>query len=563
MAYKWNFETVGGNTRVKISTGEDIQHLGELDQKMWTVLSCPTQGLEIPQTTLSLMDSDGDGHIRVNEVVKASQWLCSVLKNADLLLDETDEIALNDLNEENAEAQQMLAVAKQIAGENDKVTLADVLAAEAAKAATVPEFETKALPEAPVDGGVIAAYHAQKEAYDKYFEDLRLEKMGLAVADAENAPKISAKAWTELTAKISAYEAEVAQINADNAAAEAAAKAAIEAATAEFQSLIKLLRLKKAFYPLLKNYVTFSDFYSKKAKAVFQCGTLVIDQRECSLCVRVADAGAMGAQAGLSGMYLLFCDCENKPTGKKMSIIAAMTAGDIRNLSVGKNAIFYDCDGLDYEAKVTKIIDNPISIRQAFWTPYKKFADWVSGLINKSVAEKEAKGFEDMKANATTATEQAASGEKKEAAPFDIAKFAGIFAAFGMALGAIGTALVAVANGLGSLEWWQLILVVVGILLVISGPSMLMAYFKLRKRNLAPVLNANGWAVNAEAIVNVPFGNTLTAMAKFPIVKTINDPYSTDMPTWKKWCLSLAALAIVIAIVGIILQIKGIYLIYY
>ena len=56
----------------------------------------------------------------------------------------------------------------------------------------------------------------------------------------------------------------------------------------------------------------------------------------------------------------------------------------------------------------------------------------------------------------------------------------------------------------------------VGLLLLISGPSMIIAYLKLRKRNLAPILDANGWAINASAVVNIQFGNTLTHLAELP-----------------------------------------------
>ena len=59
--YDWKFANVGGVTRVRIQSAEDIRHLGELDKKMWTVLSCPTTGLEISSDSLSLMDTDGDG----------------------------------------------------------------------------------------------------------------------------------------------------------------------------------------------------------------------------------------------------------------------------------------------------------------------------------------------------------------------------------------------------------------------------------------------------------------------------------------------------------------------
>ena len=541
MAYKWTFTTIGGNTRVHIAKGEDIRHLGELDEKMWTVLSCPTTGLEISADTLALMDTDHDGKIRIDEVVAAADYLCAVLRDPEVLLAESDELRIADLNEENADAKQMADVARKIAGKAETIRLADV---DAAIAAVV--VEQKAAPEAPLAADIIAAVHEHEADYNAWFRAAELEKMGLAATDPEKQPKIAEKEWKTLTAKIAAYEAEAKAVADANAAA-------VAAATGEYLPLKKLLMLKRDFYTLLKNYISFQDFYNREIKAIFQCGRLVIDQRACELCVRVADAGKMGAEAAKSGMYLIFCDCENKAKGKKMSIVAAMTQGDIHNLEVGKNCIFYDRSGLDYDAVVTKIIDNPISIRQAFWTPYRKFANWVADLVNKSVAEKESKGLEDMKANATTATEKAKeNAEKGKAAEqpkpaFDIAKFAGIFAAFGMALGMIGAALASLASGLSGLPWWQYFVIFFGIILVISGPSMLLAYFKLRRRNLAPVLNANGWAVNAEAIINVPFGVTLTSMAKFPVLK-LKDPFAKKgLPVWAKILITLAVLALVAA----------------
>lgn len=541
MAYKWTFTTIGGNTRVHIAKGEDFRHLGELDEKMWTVLSCPTTGLEISDYTLALMDTDHDGKIRIDEVVAAADYLCAVLRNPDILLEEKDTLRIADLNEDNAEAKQMADIARRIVGKEEVITLADVKAAVGAIA-----VEQKPLPEAPLAADIIAAVHENEAEYNAWFRSSELEKMGLAVTDPEKQPKIADKEWKKLTAQVAAYEAEVAAITAEN-------KAAMDAATGEYQPLIKLLHLKRDFYTLIKNYISFQDFYNREIKAIFQCGRLVIDQRACELCVRVADAGKMAAEAGKSGMFLIFCDCENKAQGKKISIAAAMTQGDIRNLEVGKNCIFYDRSGLDYDAVVTKIIDNPISIRQAFWTPYRKFANWVSDLVNKSVAEKESKGLEEMKANATAATEQAKAQAEKggkvepQKPPFDIAKFAGIFAALGMALGMIGTALVSLAAGMSTLTWWQLVLVFLGIMLVISGPSMLLAYFKLRRRNLAPILNANGWAVNAEAIVNVPFGLTLTTMAKFPILK-LKDPFAEKGLSW--WQKLLVVLGFILVIAG-------------
>ena len=58
--YKWCFESIGGTTRVKISTGQDLAHLAELDPKMWTVLSCPVKGLGIDEKSLAYIDADAE-----------------------------------------------------------------------------------------------------------------------------------------------------------------------------------------------------------------------------------------------------------------------------------------------------------------------------------------------------------------------------------------------------------------------------------------------------------------------------------------------------------------------
>ena len=539
MAYKFTFTTLGGNTRVLISKGEDLRHLGELDEKMWTVLSCPTTGLEIPEDTLKLIDTDKDGQIRIDEVIAAANKLCALVKNPDILLDGKAEMKVDDLSD-SADAQQMAEVAKAVADKEPVITLAAV----EAKVASIA-VDQKPLPKAPFADDIIAAVHEDEAAYDAWFRASELEKMGLAAADPEQQPKIKEADWKKMKAAIAAYEAEVAQINADNAAA-------LEVATGKYQPLIQFLKIKRDFYTLIRNYVSFQDFYNPKTYAAFQAGRLVIDQRACELCVRVADTPKMGLEAGASGMYLLFCDCVNKNQGKKLSIVAAVTQGDIHNLAVGKNAIFYDRDGLDYDAVVTKIIDNPISIRQAFWTPYRKLANWISERINKSVAEKEAKSVDNLKASTEKAELAATNGEKPAAPSFDIAKFAGIFAAIGMGLGMIASALAAVAAGIAATAWWKTLLIIAIILLCISGPSMLLAYFKLRRRNLAPILNANGWAVNAEAIINVPFGVTLTSMAKFPLIKN-NDPFrDKSLPVWAKCLICLGCIAIIALVIWLL-----------
>ena len=555
MNHTWTYANIGGNTRVIIKNGKDIQHLAELDEKLWTVLACPTSGLEIPDESLQLMDANGDKKIHVADVIATSQWLCQMLRDPQVLFRASDTLALTDIADEA-----ILAVATPLA-EDGKVSLATVK-----KAIADVKIEAQPLPQAPYNAEVIAAYKNCQDAYAKYFATARLEALGLATQPADAvAPGITEEKWTEMGKQIADYEA-------NKIAADSANAAALTAAQTVYKPLEKLLLLSRDFCTLLRNFVSFQDFYSKREKAllgrgadndapwaIFQAGTLVIDQRACNLCLRVEDMAKHNTQAPESGMFLIYCQCTHHASGQKMQIVAAMTIGDIRNLKVGKNALFYDRQGRDWEAEVIKIIDNPISIGQAFWSPYRKLGEWVSGLITKSAAEKEKKSFADMTAKLQTPP---AAGQSAPAQPFDIARFAGIFAAIGMAIGALGTFLTSLLSEVGAIAdkgWWAIPTLIICILLAISGPSMLLAWMKLRKRNLAPLLNANGWAINADAIISVLFGNTLTEQAQFPVLK-LADPHAKIKKLSKggKWTIAIAALLLGIAVALVVLYCIGV-----
>ncbi len=547
MKHNWTYANIGGSTRVVINSGKDIQHLAELDEKLWTVLACPVAGLEIAEESLKYMDANNDGKIYVADVVTTAKWLCSVLKDPQLLFKEKPSVSLANIADEA-----LASVAATLATDG-------VVTLDAVKSAiSGVTIQAQPAPEAPYTSDVIAAYKACQEAYAQYFQTAKLQTHGLATLPADAAvPGLSEEQFAEMGKQIAEYEAAKSAVEAANAAALTAAKL-------QYQPLEKLLLLCRDFCTLLRNFVSFQDFYAKRGKAllgrgaddelpwaIFQAGTLVIDQRACNLCLKVNDMAKHNAQAPDSGMYLIYCNCKHHASGQTMQIVAAMTIGDIRNLKVGKNALFYDRQGRDWEAEVVKIIDNPISIGQAFWSPYRKLGEWVTGLITKSAAEKEQKSFADM-----TAKLQPTAGADKAAAPapFDIAKFAGIFAAIGMAIGYLGSFLTDLAKGVDSLSdkgWWAIPLAIISLLLVISGPSMVLAWMKLRKRNLAPLLNANGWAINADAVVNVLFGNTLTEQAQYPILKI----KKKGLPKAGKW-----AIAIVAMLVGIGAAVFALYL---
>ncbi len=136
------------------------------------------------------------------------------------------------------------------------------------------------------------------------------------------------------------------------------------------------------------------------------------------------------------------------------------TDGDRDNLMVGRNGVFYDRAGIDWDATITKVIDNPISIREAFWSPYKKLVRLIEEQIAKRAAAADAaanaQGRRKPPRRPRRSTSQtcAAVLQKK----IDV----GVVAALGVAVGSIGTALSFLATKLFDLSAWQIPLVILG-----------------------------------------------------------------------------------------------------
>lgn len=684
--YKWEYVSLGGVVRIKIRSGEDIAHLGELDQKKWTTLSCPVAGLEFDRKTLEMLDADKDGKIRVTEVVEAAQWLTSVIKDKDLILNGDSVLPLDQINTDCEEGRLLYDSAKNILAslgkEADAISIEDSsdsvaifggtkfngdgvitevsaddealkkviaacvasvggtadrngqqgvtaeligkfydeCAAYAAWQAAAEADKATIFPYGDGTAAALDACNALKEKVDDYFMRCKLINFNESAAGAldvsvDRIGGISDKNLSVCTDEIATYplarpgkecripfdginpawkgafdnfrtlvlgdefkdrdgiseeewNAALAKFGPYTAWMGAKAGASVEALGLEFvngvlgdgskekllalvdtdnsfkpqsdaiDAVDKLTHLYRHFYHFLCNYVVFTDFYGRndEVKAVFEAGKLYIDERCCNLCLKVEGPGNHAEAASLSGMFLIYCTCTSKELGKTMDIVAVMTDGGIKNLRPGKNAIFYDLEGNDWDAVVTKIVDNPISIRQAFWSPYRKLANFINDKIDKSAAEKDAAAT----SNLLNKVDNPAEAKK---APFDIGKFVGIFAGLGMAFAGIGVALKSLVSGIFALKIWQLAFVIIVIMLVISGPACFIAWKKLRKRDLGPVLNASGWAINSNVIVNILFGKTLTSIARYPLVKG-KDPFKA--PAWKAWVRGIVA-AVVLA----------------
>ena len=694
--HRWRFSRLGGFDQVRLETGLDLMALDQLDQKLWAALGCPTHGLEIDAKTLELIDTDGDGRIRVPDVIAAVQWAGTVLRDPDDLTRGASSLPLEAIDERTEEGRQLLASAKRVLlnlgkGEATVITPKDTADIERSlnetkfngdgivPVASADDEATKALIEAIMecvgseqdrcgDPGVsqekVDEFFAQARAYSDwrqkaendrdnilpfgdatapaaaifravkskvgdYFTRCRLAQFDPQAAEPLNpreaqyeallstelsatteeiaafplahiAPgralpleegvnpawiarvaklraeivrpmfgdtvSVDAEQWMSLSSKFAAHEdwlnekegalvdalglGRVREILAGGGEAVVAAliekDKALEPEANAIASLDKLIRYHRDLFTLVNNFVSFHDFYTPETKAIFQAGTLYLDGRSCELCVRVDDVEKHARLAALSRTYLVYCSCVRKGGAEqRINIAAAFTNGDGNNLRVGRNGVFYDRQGQDWHATIVKVIENPISVREAFWAPYRRLGRMVAAQVERFAAARQ----KEVEAGAA----KSVGAVLEEAEPrFDVAKFAGIFAAIGLAIGAIGTAIVATVTGFLQLTWWQMPLAVIGLFIIISGPSMAAAYLGLRKRNLAPILDANGWAVNARVVINLAFGASLTSIAKLPegSEHSLKDPFAVKRKRWKL----LLALFVLLLAAGVLWQ---------
>ena len=317
--------------------------------------------------------------------------------------------------------------------------------------------------------------------------------------------------------------------------------------SAEYDALVpveKLVRLHRDLYMLMHNFINFSDFYSRDRLADFQAGTLYLDGRSCELTIKVINAERHASLATMARMYLAYCDC-TRASGEKMTIVAAFTAGDSDNLLVGRNGIFYDRKHQDWDATIVRVIENPISIRQAFFAPYKRVMRFIEELVAKRAASSDA----DQEAALNSGIAQGVAPGTPPAAPgppkkLDLTLITGLSVVM-TGIAATITAFVAAIFNLG--VWMPLGLA--AIMLGISMPSIIIAALKLRQRNLGPLLDANGWAVNGHVKVTIPFGSTLTQLPHLPknSTRSIHDPYAEKKTRWGLYI----TLVLLVAVLGL------------
>ncbi len=375
---------------------------------------------------------------------------------------------------------------------------------------------------------------------------------------------LSAADWQTLKDKLAPFNAWravqagalAAPLGADRLAALAAgpARAKITALIAQDAALAaendriaeveKLLRYHAHLATLLNNFVNMARLYDPKACAIFRVGTLYMDARACNLCFHVTDIGAHSAQAAASKCCLAYCSLSRPGEKETRTICAAFTAGFAQTLWVGRNGLFYDLDGKDWDATIVKLVDHSISLKEAFWDPWRKIAGMVGGQVKKMLAAKQDAALTGAAKKIETTGAAPAEAPKK----MEGAALASSVAALGIAVGLIGSAVGGLVGMVAGLPLWKTALGLVAVVLLVSGPAMILTWFKLRARDVAPILNACGWAVNRSLRLSLKLGRLFTAEAVLPASaeRELTDPFADSHAT-RNTVLALLAAGAVLA----------------
>ncbi len=310
---------------------------------------------------------------------------------------------------------------------------------------------------------------------------------------------------------------------------------------AAFDDLSRLLTLRLNLLRFLKNFVNVEDLYPPKATALFQTGTLYMDGRSCSLCFPIEKAPAAHAGGATpSNCCLAYCTLSRPAEKATRTICAVFTAGTAETLSVGRNGLFVDLEGKDWEATIAHLVAQPISLWEAFFTPWRKIGAAFTGTIRKMVSSR---GDAATSAMTTRATAAATVPDNPKATPAPAAAPGAAMASvatLGIALSFVATALTGILAALTNTPLWKTGITIGSIILVVSLPSVLLTWIRLRGRNLAHILNASGWAVNRRIGLTPALSRFFTQQACYVGKKFI------PAPVFLKRCCLKKVVAVVV-----------------
>lgn len=295
--------------------------------------------------------------------------------------------------------------------------------------------------------------------------------------------------------------------------------------------LERLLRYHRDLFELANNFVAMPRLYNSqdRLQAIFQAGRLVIDGLTLNLCVEVADRARHSALAAHSGIFLVYVELRRSDFPQPRTVVGAVTCRNIGRLMVGKNGIFFDRKGRDWDAVVVQLIANPISLTEAAWAPFQRIGELISGQLERLTQSRQ-KSIETSITQSVTDVDQqlervpgsigsgSAAAERaggQTAAPAP-ANTGTLLAGGGLAIAALGSSFAFITNTIQKVDNILFLYTALAIIAIVVVPSVILAWIRLYRRDLGMMLEASGWAINGKMRISRRLSRCLSRVGKFP-----------------------------------------------
>ncbi len=401
------------------------------------------------------------------------------------------------------------------------------------------EKAAASLPIAPVEPtGVLTWAQLHRGPAFEALEAFRREVAAPATGDTE---KLSDAAWKELSAKadaILAWQAtfdaspvrglldELSSVaDADLEALEAASKADL-ALKEELDAITELERLilyQRWLLTFANNFISMPDLYTARKRALFEKGTLILGGRKYTLSVLAQPRAAHATLASQGTTCILYVKVSPKEGGEGYEVAVPVTRGRSTELELGKRGIFHDVEGKEHDAIVTQVIRHPVSLWEAMTMPFLRIGAFISSKVeafassgDKAFQERLEKSYASTTAVVSTAVTTPAPAAAEAPAPASTGNIAGLVAAGGIAFAAVGSSLAFIVSQAKALTLVDVISAAIIIAAVVMLPAGLFGWLKLRRRNLALLLEGSGWALNDRLMLTRDLAALVTRRPKLP-----------------------------------------------
>ncbi|QRK13406.1 kinesin [Archangium violaceum] len=297
--------------------------------------------------------------------------------------------------------------------------------------------------------------------------------------------------------------------------------------------LERLILYQRWLLTFANNFISMPDLYQTKRRALMEKGTLILGGRRYRLSVLVTNRAAHSALTSQGTTCTLYVQVASKDGGESYEVAVPATRGRSGGLAVGKRGVFYDVEGREFDAVVTQVVRQPVSLWEAMTMPFERIGQFISKKIEGMAAAGEKtldasleKGYAHGSTVAATAATAPATPAPAAPAASPAAGPGGFIAATGIAFAAVGSSLAFIVTQVKSLTLFDVLSASIIVAALVMLPSGLLGWLKLRKRNLALLLEGSGWALNDRLMLTSDLAALITRRPRLPKNATVD---RTDM----------------------------------